>query len=193
MLEATCSIEGCDKTASRKGWCVAHYTRWRRHGEPTAGGKSPSPAGTLAAWIAQHASYAGNECLDWPFAKTENGRGQVEIDGRCHTAARIMCVAAHGEPPTHRHQAAHSCGNGCGGCVNPRHLYWATPAENEADKAEHGTHLCGERVATARLTVADVHLIRKGNQSVEVMAEVLGVTTQNIKLVQQRKSWAWVP
>lgn len=32
----TCSVETCDKPSAAKGWCSAHYTRWRRYGDPEA-------------------------------------------------------------------------------------------------------------------------------------------------------------
>ena len=38
---STCSIEGCQGQSVARGWCWAHYARWRRHGNPLAGGKSP--------------------------------------------------------------------------------------------------------------------------------------------------------
>lgn len=31
-----CAIEGCAKSVRVRGWCVMHYTRWRRHGDPLA-------------------------------------------------------------------------------------------------------------------------------------------------------------
>lgn len=33
---AECLVDGCCKKAARgrKGWCLAHYTRWRNHGDP---------------------------------------------------------------------------------------------------------------------------------------------------------------
>ena len=30
-----CSIEGCEKSHSAKSYCRMHYTRFRRHGDPT--------------------------------------------------------------------------------------------------------------------------------------------------------------
>lgn len=30
----TCSIDGCEKTARKRGWCAMHYERWRQHGDP---------------------------------------------------------------------------------------------------------------------------------------------------------------
>lgn len=35
MADGTCSIDGCGKPVHCRGWCSAHWTRWRRHGDPT--------------------------------------------------------------------------------------------------------------------------------------------------------------
>lgn len=37
-----CSIPDCGKPAYGHGWCSAHYSRWYRHGDPLAGGSSPT-------------------------------------------------------------------------------------------------------------------------------------------------------
>lgn len=34
MGKPTCSVAGCAKTARCRGWCSAHYERWRKHGDP---------------------------------------------------------------------------------------------------------------------------------------------------------------
>lgn len=34
MTERTCTIDGCDKTTTARGWCKPHYMRWRRYGDP---------------------------------------------------------------------------------------------------------------------------------------------------------------
>lgn len=31
-----CTIEGCEKPIVGRGWCSKHWTRWSRHGSPTA-------------------------------------------------------------------------------------------------------------------------------------------------------------
>lgn len=33
MAQRTCSIDGCKKPVSKRGWCSMHYTRWLRHGD----------------------------------------------------------------------------------------------------------------------------------------------------------------
>lgn len=45
---ATCSIDGCSKTPKSRGWCTAHYNRWRRHGDPTAGNHTFGPQAFLS-------------------------------------------------------------------------------------------------------------------------------------------------
>lgn len=34
----TCSVDGCEKRAEKRGWCSGHYSRWKRHGDPLRGG-----------------------------------------------------------------------------------------------------------------------------------------------------------
>jgi DNA-binding transcriptional regulator YiaG len=51
----------------------------------------------------------------------------------------MMCELAHGPAPSEKHQAAHNCGKGHLGCVNPAHLEWKTNLENQLDRFEHGT------------------------------------------------------
>lgn len=43
MGNRLCAIEGCSRdagghTGGGRGWCAAHYKRWRRHGDPLHGG-----------------------------------------------------------------------------------------------------------------------------------------------------------
>lgn len=33
-MSQQCSIDLCDKPSRKKTWCVAHYERWRRYGDP---------------------------------------------------------------------------------------------------------------------------------------------------------------
>ena len=32
----SCSIEDCPGPVIARGWCMKHYQRWRRHGDPIA-------------------------------------------------------------------------------------------------------------------------------------------------------------
>jgi hypothetical protein len=55
MNTRTCTLDGCDKPHFGHGWCSMHYTRWRRHGDPTRCA-IPTPRGF---WKGDRVGYAG--------------------------------------------------------------------------------------------------------------------------------------
>lgn len=145
-------------------------------------------------WLLAHVDYAGDDCLTWPFARMPDGRGGVKFRGKQLTAARAMCELAHGSPPSSKHEAAHSCGKGNAGCVNPRHLRWATHVENEADKIEHGTRPRGERQGSSKLKASDVVAIRAmhGTMSQSKIAAQFGVQKSTVFKIVHRLRWGHI-
>lgn len=128
----------------------------RKYIRKTTGDK-PNEKGQGAnfKWLLAHVDYQGAGCLAWPFAKDNRvGRGSIGYNGRGWWAHRLMCVLAHGEPPTPKHQAAHNCGKGHYGCVNPRHLEWKTNSENQLDRAKNGNVLRNQYGKGGALTPA---------------------------------------
>ena len=132
-----------------------------------------------------------NECVPWPFpSRCEDNYGVVQYEGRLTGAHRVMCRLAHGEPPTPKHHAAHSCGRSI--CVNPLHLRWATASENEADKKLHGTvpHSNG----LPRLSENQVRRIKRRLTTVERgdithLAFQFGVARKTINDIRFGKTW----
>lgn len=49
-MTAECSVDGCDRQMKARGWCMTHYVRWRKNGDP-------GPAGIKVR------NYAGTDCL----------------------------------------------------------------------------------------------------------------------------------
>lgn len=39
MAKATCSVDGCERAAIKRGWCNMHHQRWKKHGD--VGGPAP--------------------------------------------------------------------------------------------------------------------------------------------------------
>ena len=149
----TCKIPDCSRVHKAKGYCEMHYYRFRIHGDPLGG--RATKHGEVSEYIKKVAlTYEGDECLRWPFSSRGDGRGQVFWGGKLWVASRLVCTLAHGEPPSPKHEAAHSCGKGDEGCVTKSHLRWATRKENEDDKIIHGTRPSGEGHASSTITKA---------------------------------------
>ncbi len=134
----TCSVEGCSDPVHylRYGYCHAHYRRWSKYGDPTAGGIRYGDAQRFAREVAVAET---DECIPWPFGGTKDGYGRINVDGTTIGAHVHVTTLAHGPKPTPKHECCHSCGNGHLGCVNPRHLYWGTRSDNVQDALRHGT------------------------------------------------------
>lgn len=185
-----CSVEGCENSVECKSLCSKHYQRLKRRGDPLYVWKPATKVVELQAYL----SASTNECLIWPGARLSSGYAAIRFENKTQSASRVMCVIAHGEPPTPTYEAAHSCGNGHLACINPRHLFWKTPTENQADKIIHGTTNRGERSASAKLTEEKVKAIRAldGRYSRREIGDMFGVSRQTAKDIILRRRWSWL-
>lgn len=186
-----CTVDGCENRAHAQGYCPKHYSLFKQHGSPTA--HHPDHR-CNERWIDEHKGYDGDDCIAWPFSRGDQGRGTAWRNGRQISAPRAMCFAAHGEPPTPEHQAAHSCGNGHLGCMNPRHIRWATRLENAADRCAHGMTVKGSRVNTSKLSENQVREIRarQGLATARGLGREYGVSSTAISLIWKRENWGWL-
>lgn len=184
-----CSILGCGKVHFGRGYCHNHHYRFWKHGDPLAGKTEKGLPRKFYEDVAL--IYDGDECLIWPYSKSSSGYAKLQEDGRPKTVSRMVCEEANGPPPTERHQASHSCGNGHLGCVTKSHLSWKTPKENNADKLIHGTHNGGSRHNMAKLSdsqVAEVIAI-KGERPQTEIAKMFGISQAHVSRIHLGQSW----
>lgn len=187
-----CSVTSCGNKCRARGLCSTHYEKSRISGVPPM---SDSKRGLTKKWILDHVSHKGDDCLIWPFARlVTNGYPIASCDGRHQVASRVMCQEAHGPPPEEWYEAAHTCGNGRGGCVNPSHIRWATIQENRRDKIKHGTSRRGEEAHFAKLTRRQVRSIRSmdGKVSRQALCNKYGVAPATISRIMNRTCWGWL-
>lgn len=128
-------------------------------------------------------------CIDWPGGRFPKGYGRVRHDGRRRNAHRVSLILATGQDPRGL-QAAHTCGRQL--CVNPRHLRWATQAENEADKAQHGTKRRGGHVNGGTLTEQQVLNAYSDPRATQAVADDLGVGYDAVWKIRNGINWSWL-
>lgn len=135
-----------------------------------------------------------DECLPWPFYRNAAGYGRFRSGGVKHIASRFVCQMFWGAPPEGDYDAAHSCGKGSEGCVNPWHLSWKTSADNQRDRREHETDNRGTRNGRVLLTESDVRCIRalNGTMYQKDIAVMFGVSARTISAVMRRETWHWL-
>jgi hypothetical protein len=136
-----------------------------------------------------------DDCVTWTFNRCAAGYGRMRWKGEPKHVHRVVCEIVNGPSKGDKNQVAHNCGKGNLGCVNPRHLRWATRSENQLDRAAHGTSNRGERCAAAKLTADQVLEIRKRLDQGEgcgAIAADYSVSFVSIYDILRGRSWAWL-
>ena len=140
--------------------------------------------------------HTGDDCLVWPFYRDAQGYGRSSHPAiKTRLAHRIICTLAHGEPDCGTPVVRHLCGNGQGGCVNPRHLAWGTHQQNSDDKIDHGTKTFGETSGLAVLTdgkAAQILAMREMGASYSEIAGIYRVSSGTVQAVCERRTWKHV-
>jgi hypothetical protein len=140
-------------------------------------------------WISLHFDYPHDDfCLIWPFAR--KGCGYVSIGGDDILVHRLMCEYRNGPAPSDEHYATHRCGRGDQGCINPNHVRWGTPSQNQIERFEqHGVK------PRFRITAEQAKEVRelRGLQPARITAETYGISESNVYLIQTGRTWRASP
>lgn len=185
-----CSVAGCDRKHLAKGYCRSHYERFRRHGDAEGGRASP---GNAMAFLLGAVRSETDACLVWPYSVDGGGYGKISINGRL-IGVPSEVLSRTGQPkPSAAHVSAHApliCHTPR--CINPRHLRWATTAENMADRALDGTENKGIQHGNAILTDEAVRSIRRARKPVSQLSRDYVVSEATVRDVLSGRTWSHV-
>ena len=136
-----------------------------------------------------------NACWEWQGKCDRYGifTWEDEHIHLAHIAAYRLFIGHIPKKHGRRLYVCHSCDNPV--CVNPNHLWLGTQKDNVHDMMNKGrkASLQGERNSNAKLTVEDIHkikrLYRKGKYSNNAIGRRFGVTGANIGLIVKGNTW----
>lgn len=118
----------------------------------------------------------------------KKGYPRVSYRGKNYFASNFVCRKVHGEPPSPKHHAAHSCGRGVDGCINANHLSWKLPVDNTADRLDHGTY--GRSLTKSEVMQIKRRLLDGDKQA--AIARDFGVSRPMICKIATGRSWSKV-
>jgi hypothetical protein len=195
-MTRVCAISDCDAPVKAHGWCGNHYNRWRRHGDPTAGGSNRArgadraPRGEAPRFFEEALLLETDDCIIWPYGKERNGYGMFNHEGRVTTVHRAALIVSSGmERPGM--DAAHRCH--VRACFNPRHLSWKTRSDNLFEKAGIGTaDRGGGPRKFSEEAVREVFSMRHAGATISQIARYFDANWSTVQQILKRKTWAWV-
>jgi hypothetical protein len=175
-----CAVKNCPEDAHCKGWCGAHYQRWRRHGDPEHLKGRPSGS-THYAWKGERAGYQAKHL------RVAHVRGSAPscIWG-CIETKRFEWANLTGDYEDPDDYAAM--------CISCHRRYDDARRSMEEGFKKHprGASLAGERNPQAKLTPQIAEDCRRRHavgEQVADLAREYGVTYGAISLIIQGKHW----
>lgn len=191
MSNRKCSVQGCDNKYHGHGFCGRHAMRFKRHGDPLAGGTSFNEPLEFLKSAVVRAKTGENACIVWPYS-IANVYGELTFNGKRWKAHRLALVLSgvDNKPELFCCHDPAICNNPP--CVNANHLRFATAKDNAADKIIAGTATRGEAHAGSKLTETDVRAIRADTRTRYAIAKHYGVSWGLINMIIKRKRWGWL-
>lgn len=139
-------------------------------------------------------------CWEWQ-GTLSNGYGRMFIGSRADGSRRAarahrVSFAVFCEAVPEGLAVLHRCDNRA--CINPQHLFVGTWKDNADDRDAKGrgkplAHFSGERASNAKLTDAQVAMIRASGWPSSRVAPLFGVTDGHIRSLRRHECFPYPP
>lgn len=134
-----------------------------------------------------------DDCWLWTASTAKSGYGQMTHCGETRHAHRFSWEREHGPIPAGM-CVLHRCD--VRACVNPRHLFLGTKADNTADMMAKGRgkipNFRGEECGNSKLTEDHVRQIRRSTLPSAHLAVRFGVVPSTVRWVRSGATWKHV-
>lgn len=189
-----CCVKGCDDKPISVGLCVNHFRLNRKYGSPVAR--------KMMQWRWQRLSYEerfwvnvrreDEGCWRWRAGLDKDGYGAFngKVADVMYNRAHRYSFALHHGPIAVGMLICHTCDNPP--CVNPAHLFAASPLANMLDKMAKGRQNVpfGQEHHYAKLTEEQARLILDDPRPHSQIAYEFQVSTGTISDIKRRRSWS---
>jgi hypothetical protein len=187
-----CSVENCEREATKSGMCNMHYLRVRRHGNPHDGIKNHAPIEErFWRFIVKNES-----CWSWTGNKAL-GYGRISTGKKPY----VLILAHRLSWEIHNKQkipegmfVMHKCDNP--ECCNPDHLMIGTPKENTQDMIKKGRKRVVAPLGTENgksvLNEEKVRFIRSSDLPHAKLAKLLEVSPSCVRGVRTGRTWGHI-
>lgn len=181
-----CSVTSCDKEVRTREYCVTHYHRVLRNGDPhttkrTLTGTPLEERLTPDKWV--HVDRGlGSPCWEWVKHRNQDGYGLIKYNNKSLKLHRVMYERAYGPIPVGK-SVLHRCDNPP--CSNPGHLFVGTQADNIRDMCSKGRNRSPGPKSDDY--IRQVRAMAAGGMKQSEISRLMGTDTSTISRIVNRK------
>jgi hypothetical protein len=195
IQQRKCSVNGCEKKHSGKGYCGMHYQRYiiRKIIRPKIIYSTLDSTDSIKINLFSKRAFDPKKgCWEWQGGMDKDGYGKIQIESKSLRVHRVSAMIYLGFDINSKLQVCHKCDNPC--CFNPEHLFIGSDRDNKNDM-KNKQRTKGSRNRSSLLTEEDVVEIKKmirSGFSQSVIARSFGVSKYTISNIKTKKSWTHV-